>query len=103
MHHPNNEGNAQVLLPLFSLDIDEVKGLDRACDALTNSLLLGEADEVRQASVVLLTVVEKVLCRTSRWQAEHEVPQRFFPWLERAQREEWQAAKAVMALLGMRR
>jgi hypothetical protein len=77
------------------LDLDEVKGLDRACDALTNSLLLGEADEVRQAAVVLLTVVERVLCRTSRWQAEHEVSQRFFPWLDTAQREESQAVKAV--------
>jgi hypothetical protein len=103
MYHPNNDENAQVLVPLFFLDTDEVKGLDRACDALTNSLLLGEADEVRQASIVLLTVLDKVLCRTSRWQAEHEVPQRFFPWLDRAQREKWDAAKAVIALLRMER
>jgi hypothetical protein len=102
MHHPSNEENAQVLLPLFSLDLDEIKGLDRACDALTNSLLLGDADEVRQVSVVLLTVVERVLCRTPRWQTEHEVSQRFFPWLDTAQREEWQAVKVVLALLGMK-
>jgi hypothetical protein len=90
------------------LDLDEVKGLDRACDALTNSLLLGESDEIRHAAVVLLTVVERVLCRTSRWQAEHEVAQRFFPWLDTAQREEsakaaeeYKIAKKVFKLLGM--